>query len=81
MTANENPRLAALLDDLRLKFRAKYEASPALRAEFAAAEDYAEFELNHPATKKLIGRWCANFDDADNIAAYLAAGRVRILGQ
>ncbi len=75
MTANENPRLAALLDDLRVKFRAKYEASPELRAEFATADDYTEFELNHPATKKLIGKWRANFDDADNIAAYRAAWR------
>ena len=82
MIANENPRLATLLDDLRVKFRAQFEASPELRAEFDTADDYAEFELNHPATKKLIGKWQANFDDADNIAAYLAAdaaGRVRIL--
>ena len=81
MAYNENPRLAVLLDDLRVKFRAEYEASPALRAEFATGADFAESELNQPATKKLIAKWHENFDNADWLAAYLAAGRVRILGQ
>ena len=82
MTTNKTTRFDAFIDDLRGKLKAKYEASPELRAEFVSAENYAAFALNEPSARNLVRQWKADHDDAENLAAFNAAeaaGRVRIL--
>ncbi len=79
---NENTRYEALIADLRAKLCAEYEQSPALKAEFIEAGDYAAYTLNLPSAKPLLARWKADFADADNMAAFKAAeaaGRIRAL--
>ena len=82
MTTLKNTKFDALLDYMRDKLRAEYEASANLQAEFFNAEGYAAYTLNSPTARPLIRRWRADFEDAANMAAFdaaKAAGRVRVL--
>ena len=73
MTTTKTTRYDDFMDDLRGKLRAKYEASPELRAEFLCAGDYVAFELNSATARPLVRRWRQDFDAQAAEKALLAA--------
>ena len=80
----ENSRYTALIQDMRRKLVAEFEASPELQNEFVEAENYtAYFLADAERVTGLLSTWRANFENADNLAAFQAAeaaGRVSVLG-
>ena len=55
------------LADLRRAYRAEYEASAELKAEFLSAADYAAFAIaQNPA---MVGKMCDNVEAIENEAA------------
>ncbi len=81
---NKTTSFDDILDDMRGKLCAEYEASADLKAEFLCGEDYAAYFLNTATATPLIRGWRADFDAtaAERAAAIAearrAASRVRI---
>ena len=64
---NIHTKADAFMDDLRRAYRAEFEASAELRAEFLCAADYAAFAIaQNPA---LVGKMCDSVEAIENEAA------------
>ena len=73
---NDTPRFIALIDYMRAKLCAEYEASADLKAEFTTGEDYAAYTLNTATAKPLVRKWRDDFD-AEAAEKAIAAAEVK----
>lgn len=73
MSTSKTTRFDAMMDYMREKLCAEYEASADLKSEFVCAEDFAAYTLNSATAKPLIRRWRADFVAAAGERALLAA--------
>ncbi len=69
MSSTDNPRFTALMDYMRTKLCAEYEASDALKAEFTSAEGYVAYTLNSDTAKPLVRKWRETIEETENLAA------------
>ncbi len=74
---NLNTKSDAFMIDLRRAYRAEYEQSPALRAEFIEAADYAAFKIaENPA---MIQKMRENYEAIETEAARQRAIKAGLL--
>ena len=67
----------AFLTDLRRAYRAEFDRSPELQAEFIEAADYAAFKVAE--SPEMIRRMCENYEDTLNEAARQRALKAGLL--
>ena len=67
----------AFLADLRRAYRAEFDRSPEIKAEFIEAADYAAFKVTE--SPDLIRRMCENYEATLNEAARQRAIRAGLL--
>ena len=79
---NTHTRPDEFVASLRRAYRAEFEASPEISAEFLSAADYAAFKLaENPAMIQKMRETCQAIEDEAARQRAIRAGRVRTLGR